>query len=81
MSEAQATAPSGERESADERLRETGLATRLLRRPELGALAGLVLVTLFFVTVANPAMFSLAGIMNFMAPPPSSAFSPSARRC
>ncbi|WP_067333676.1 ABC transporter permease [Stappia indica] len=68
MSEAQATAPSGEREGADERLRETGLATRLLRRPELGALAGLVLVTLFFVTVANPAMFSLAGIMNFMAP-------------
>lgn len=66
MSEGQAVASAPER--ADERLRKTGLATKLLRRPELGALAGLVLVTLFFVTVANPAMFSLAGIMNFMAP-------------
>ncbi|MBC00115.1 MAG: ATPase [Rhodobacteraceae bacterium] len=52
----------------DERLKQTTLMTRLLRRPELGALAGLILVTAFFMTVANPAMFSLAGIMNFMAP-------------
>ena len=53
---------------ADERVRHVSLATRTMRRPELGAVAGLVLVTLFFVAVANPAMFSLAGIMNFMAP-------------
>lgn len=53
---------------ADERLRQTTVMTKLLRRPELGALAGLVLVTGFFLLVANPAMFSLAGVMNFMAP-------------
>ncbi|SDU00514.1 ABC transporter permease [Stappia sp. ES.058] len=52
----------------DERLKQTTLMTRLLRRPELGALAGLVLVTAFFMAVANPAMFTLAGVMNFMAP-------------
>jgi simple sugar transport system permease protein len=39
-----------------------------MRRPELGALMGLVLVVIFFVAVANPVMFHLAGIMNFMAP-------------
>ncbi|SHJ40166.1 monosaccharide ABC transporter membrane protein, CUT2 family [Aureimonas altamirensis DSM 21988] len=52
----------------DERLKRTSFATALLRRPELGAVAGLVLVTIFFVLYANPAMFTLAGVMNFMAP-------------
>ncbi|MCA1297497.1 ABC transporter permease [Stappia indica] len=55
-------------DAPDERLIRTTAMTRLLRRPELGALAGLVLVTCFFLIVANPAMFTLAGIMNFMAP-------------
>lgn len=53
---------------ADERLQRVSPITALVRRPELGAIGGLVLVTLFFVLVANPAMFTLAGIMNFMAP-------------
>lgn len=53
---------------ADERLKRVSLATTLIRRPELGAIAGLALVTVFFIATANPAMFTLAGIMNFMAP-------------
>ncbi len=52
----------------DERLAKTSFAARLIRRPELVAFAGFVLVTLFFVTVANPAMFTVAGIMNFLTP-------------
>ncbi len=54
--------------AADERLREVSAMTRLMRRPELGAIAGLVLVTVFFLLTANANMFTLAGIMNFMAP-------------
>jgi simple sugar transport system permease protein len=54
--------------NSDERLKRVSPLTALVRRPELGAIGGLVLVTLFFMAVANPAMFSLAGIMNFMAP-------------
>ena len=54
--------------SSDERLKKASFATTLLRRPELGAVAGLVLVALFFAFTANPAMFTLAGVMNFMAP-------------
>lgn len=53
---------------ADERLIEVSFVTKLMRRPELGAIAGLVLVTIFFMIVADSRMFSLAGIMNFMAP-------------
>lgn len=52
----------------DERLKRVSKVTILLRRPELGAVAGLVLVTAFFMLTANPAMFTLAGIVNFMAP-------------
>jgi simple sugar transport system permease protein len=53
---------------SDERLKKVSTMTALLRRPELGAVAGLVLVSIFFFFTANPAMFTLAGIMNFMAP-------------
>ncbi|MFC7704580.1 ABC transporter permease [Plastorhodobacter daqingensis] len=42
--------------------------TRLMRRPELGAIGGVILVTIFFMVTASPAMFTLAGIMNFMTP-------------
>ncbi len=52
----------------DERLKKVSTLTAILRRPELGAVAGLVLVTIFFFVTANPAMFTLAGVMNFMAP-------------
>lgn len=67
MSEANDTAPTATAQ-ADERLIEVSLTTRLLRRPELGAIGGLVLVTVFFGIVADSNMFTLAGIMNFMSP-------------
>lgn len=53
---------------ADERLKRVSKIAALLRRPELGAVAGLALVTAFFMLTANPAMFTLAGIVNFMTP-------------
>ncbi|CAN7563269.1 ABC transporter permease [Bosea sp. LjRoot90] len=52
----------------DERLRRVSLIARLMRRPELGAVAGLVLVTIFFALTANPAMFTLAGLMTVLSP-------------
>ena len=67
-SEAAAEPPDKKTEKADERLREVSTMTKLMRRPELGAIAGLILVTVFFLFTANANMFTLAGIMNFMAP-------------
>ncbi|MFB2553730.1 ABC transporter permease [Ensifer soli] len=52
----------------DERLQETSWVTRLMKRPELGALSGLVFVTVFFAFTADPVMFSLSGILNFLSP-------------
>lgn len=52
----------------DERLKRVPLITRLMKRPELGAIAGLVVVTIFFLIVADPVMFSLSGILNFLTP-------------
>lgn len=53
---------------ADERIKTESLTTRLMKRPELGAIGGVILVTLFFLATASPAMFTLAGIMNFLTP-------------
>lgn len=53
---------------ADERIKTESLTTKLMKRPELGAIGGLILVTLFFLFTASPAMFTLPGIMNFMTP-------------
>ncbi len=55
-------------QAADERLAETSVMARLMRRPELGAIAGVILVTIFFFGTADEAMFTLAGFMNFMSP-------------
>ena len=55
-------------DDTDERLKsESGLAS-LMKRPELGAIAGVLLVTVFFLFTADSAMFTLAGFMNFMTP-------------
>lgn len=54
--------------AADERIKAESFMTRMMKRPELGAIAGVVLVTLFFLITADGAMFTLAGIMNFMSP-------------
>jgi simple sugar transport system permease protein len=53
---------------ADERLKSVSPMAKLMRRPELGAIAGVILVTLFFLFTADAAMFTLAGFMNFMQP-------------
>jgi simple sugar transport system permease protein len=52
----------------DERLKEVSLLTKIMRRPELGALAGLVLVAIFFLSTADSSMFTLAGVMNILSP-------------
>lgn len=53
---------------ADERLKSESFGARLMKRPELGAIAGVVLVTIFFLITADSAMFTLSGVMNFMTP-------------
>lgn len=58
----------GETVVHDERIKEESLVTRLMKRPELGAMAGVVLVTVFFLFTADRTMFTLAGFMNFMTP-------------
>ncbi len=51
----------------DERLLESNWLTRLLRRPELGAVAGTLLVILFFLAVSGGSgLFSPKGIVNFL---------------
>lgn len=54
--------------ATDERLQRVSFFSRLMKRPELGAVAGLILVTVFFAITADPVMFSLAGIINFLTP-------------
>ncbi len=53
---------------ADERLKSESAIAGLMKRPELGAMAGVVLVTVFFLFTADSSMFTLAGFMNFMTP-------------
>ncbi len=51
----------------DERLRQVSIWKKLLNRPELGAVAGTVLVFVFFgLVAANSGMFSSKGIITFL---------------
>jgi simple sugar transport system permease protein len=72
MSQTQPIAPPGQPlkpvQIVDERLRKTSFLTEAMRRPELGALAGLVLVIIFFLFTANSSMFTLSGMMTILAP-------------
>lgn len=52
----------------DERLLKTSFWQQAMRRPELGAAAGLVFVVIFFFLTADATMFSLSGIMTVMVP-------------
>ena len=54
--------------TGDERLRQSSLAVKLLRRPELGAIGGLVLVVAFFAATASGTMFTLNGLMTVLNP-------------
>ncbi len=52
---------------SDERVRAVPLFARLLNRPELGAVAGTVLVFAFFAaTAGSSGLFSAKGIVNFL---------------
>lgn len=53
---------------ADERLKSESFFAKLMKRPELGAIAGVILVVIFFGLTADGSMFSLSGFMNFMTP-------------
>ena len=55
-------------DTVDERLKQEGLGARLMKRPELGAVAGVLLVGIFFGLTADPTMFTLAGIVNVLTP-------------
>lgn len=52
----------------DERLKAESFGAKLMKRPELGAIAGVILVVLFFLATADSSMFTLSGVMNFMTP-------------
>ncbi|GGA77713.1 sugar ABC transporter [Brucella endophytica] len=52
----------------DERLTSESAVSKLMKRPELGAIGGVILVTLFFLATADRSMFTLSGIMNIMTP-------------
>ncbi|MDH3662083.1 MAG: ABC transporter permease [Alphaproteobacteria bacterium] len=52
----------------DERIKAESFMAGLMKRPELGAIAGVLLVTVFFLFAADSSMFTLAGFMNFMSP-------------
>ncbi len=54
--------------AADERIKADPFLSRLMRRPELGAIAGVILVVIFFSITADGSMFTLSGFMNFMSP-------------
>jgi simple sugar transport system permease protein len=58
--------------AADERVRRVGLVSRLLGRPELGAIAGLIVVWVFFAIIAAEnnfvGMATTASILNRAAP-------------
>src|SRR4051812_10369343 len=56
-----------QQKSRDERVREIGFARQALRRPELGAAAGCVLVLIFFAIFAGDSgLFSARGTVNFL---------------
>lgn len=50
----------------DERVARTSLLNALMRRPEMGAVSGAVLVFLLFIAVASPTMFSARGVVNWL---------------
>ncbi|MBP1859350.1 ABC transporter permease [Rhizobium herbae] len=53
---------------SDERIKKVNFLTSLMRRPELGAVAGLIMVVVFFFFTADTSMFSLSGMMTILAP-------------
>ena len=64
--------PAAPTPNVDERVRQVGVLSRLLTRPELGAVAGTVLVWVFFAVIAHGNNFvswlTTASILNRAAP-------------
>jgi simple sugar transport system permease protein len=52
-------------EVRDERVGRSTALSRLLRRPEMGAVAGVILVFVLFLIVAKTGMFTARGVMNW----------------
>lgn len=50
----------------DERLAEAGMLKRLMSRPEVGALAGAIVVWIFFAVVAPTGFLSLRGLASYL---------------
>ncbi len=50
------------------RMKHTPFVIQAMRRPELGAIAGLIVVILFFLWRADASMFTLGGLMTVLAP-------------
>ncbi len=61
------TSVAGQREKIDERIRRENRLKKLLRRPELGAIGGAVLVWFIFAFAAGERFVSLRGSANFLA--------------
>src|SRR5688572_15332991 len=70
MSEASEAGPqsAAERIAQDRRMKHTPILVQAMRRPELGAIAGLLAVIIFFLLRADGSMFTLAGAMTVLAP-------------
>jgi simple sugar transport system permease protein len=47
----------------DERVRQISAIAQIMQRPELGAIAGLIFVIVFFAITARPGMFTLNGLL------------------
>lgn len=54
--------------TVDERVKSETFFATLMKRPELGAIAGLILVVVFFAIFADGAMFKASGFFNWMSP-------------
>jgi simple sugar transport system permease protein len=61
-------AGAAERIAYERRMKHTPLLVQAMRRPELGAIAGLAAVIIFFLWRADSSMFTLAGTMTILAP-------------
>jgi simple sugar transport system permease protein len=70
MSQASEVRPqtAAERIAHDRRMKHTPILVQAMRRPELGAIAGLAAVIIFFLWRADASMFTLAGAMTVLAP-------------
>ncbi len=67
MANATVAKPVSSKSKQDERLREVSLLSKVLHRPELGAVAGMILVFVFFgIVAAGSGMFSARGIISFL---------------